>query len=63
MINFLLKYYPGNLCVNGIVNGLSEIFGFAFAGVVYNKFGVKKAMRIGFGIAAFGGTAILFFFY
>ena len=63
MIGFLLKYFPGNLCVNGIVNGFSEMFGYATAGIMYNKFGIKKALRVGFGIAAVGGIAILFFFY
>ena len=61
MVGFLLKYFPGSIYVNGSISALSEVAATLSAGLIYAKFGVRKAFVISFGISALGGFGILWY--
>jgi len=59
MVAFLLKYFPGNVFINSVVSSLSEAFATALAGVIYNKFGVKKSFIMTYGLSTLGAIGII----
>lgn len=61
MVAFLLKYFPGNIYINGIFSTTSEILGFAFSGFMHNTLGVKRSFGFSFSISAIGGLAIVYY--
>ena len=48
LINFYVKYIPGSIYTNQIVNSLSEVVANAFALAVVNKFGIKSGFAISY---------------
>ena len=61
MISFLLKYFPGDIYLNGLMSSASEITAYAVGGILYQKIGVKKGFFISFGIATLGGFGMIIF--
>ena len=61
LIGFLMKYFPGNIYVNGLSSGSSEILSVLFGGLMYGKLGVKISFYIFFGMAFVGGLGILIY--
>jgi hypothetical protein len=42
VISFRLKYVPGNIYWNGVLNGLSDLLGYVVAGVVQSSVGIQR---------------------
>ena len=61
MIQFLLKYFPGNIFVNGLMDSSSELIAYAVGGIIYHKFGVQKALSLSFGIGLLGSIGIILY--
>ena len=61
LISFLLKYFPGNMYVNGSVSAISEIIATGLAGVIYEKMGCKKAFVCMYALSTIGGIGIVIF--
>jgi len=61
MVGFLLKYFPGNMYVNGSVSAISEIIAAGLAGVIYEKMGCKKAFVCMYALSTIGGIGIVIF--
>lgn len=61
LLNFLIKYFPGNIYVNQVVKVLSELAGFITAGFIFQSFGVKRSLQFAFGTSFVGGLGILLF--
>jgi hypothetical protein len=59
MVAFLLKYFPGDIYVNGIFSSTSEVIAYVLAGVFYRTIGVKLSLFVAFAIAAAGGASIV----
>jgi len=59
LINFYLKYMPGNIYTNSIMSSLAEAVSSALAGPLVNLVGPSRAMRFSFIMA--GMFAVLLF--
>ena len=60
LINFNIKYLPGNLFMNQIITGISEISFFAFSYSMYQKLGLKRSFILGFMFAVAGSVPLIF---
>jgi len=60
MILIYVKYLPGNIYVNTLASGSSEMVAYALAGVVYSKVGLKWTFTSFFAFSFVGGILILF---
>ena len=65
MFNYVLLAYLTamfeQIYVTGLVSAASEITGFPFSGMIYEKFGLRKTYMISLGIASLGGALIIFY--
>ena len=61
MVGFLLKYFPGNVYVNGAVSAISEVVATILAGVIYEKLGCKKAFVFMYALSTVGGVGIVIY--
>ena len=61
LICFLLKYFPGNIFINGFGYALSECIATVISGFLYDRVGVKMGFVISFLIGGLGGVAILIY--
>ena len=61
MLSFLLKYFPGNIFINGMANSLSELFSNIISGMIYKNTGPKRGFIFSFLISALGGLSILLY--
>ena len=43
MIAFALKYFPGNIYINGYASSLSDVAAYIFSSFIYTKLGTKKS--------------------
>ena len=61
MISFLLKYFPGNINVNGFMGFSSELIGTVVSGYMLNRVDSKFWLKISFIISVVGGILMLVF--
>lgn len=61
MILIYVKYLPGNIYINTIASGFSEVLAYAVAGAIYSRMGIKITFTALFALSAVGGLLILFF--
>lgn len=60
MIAIYVKYLPGNIYVNTLASGSSEMVAYALAGIVYAKVGLRWTFTSFFAFSFVGGILILF---
>jgi hypothetical protein len=63
IVNFYLKYLPGDIFLNSAGAGVSEIVAVLLAGYIYLKVGLKKGLFMSYVISAIGAVLIMIFFY
>lgn len=61
LINFQLKYIPGNVFLNTFVSALSELPAIILGGIMYQKVGLKITLVTCFSIAIVGSISLLIF--
>ena len=59
LINFYLKYIPGNVFVNSIVSSVSSGVATFLSGSIVIKLGSKNGMCVTYGLAVLAGTLLL----
>ena len=59
LINFYLKYIPGNIFINTIVSSLSASISCYIAGVIIVKMGSRNGMCIAFTLCFLSGVLLL----
>ena len=59
LINFYLKYMPGNIFLNSSFAAIAEILSYILAGALYVKFGLKKAQFFTFMLGMAGSIFIM----
>ena len=59
MLNFYMKYMPGNIYNNNYALSTGEIVACLTCGLVYSFLRAKKAFALGFVIALVGGILII----
>ena len=59
LINFEIKYLPGNLYVNVMMSTVAEMCAKVLAYSQYERLGLKKCFHMGLSVALFGCVLIL----
>ena len=59
LINFYLKYIPGNVFVNTIVSSVSSGIATFLSGSLVIKFGSRNGMGLTFGLCCIAGAVLL----
>lgn len=60
LITFNIKYLPGNIFMNQIISGVSEISFFITSLSLYRKLGLKRSMVLGFSFSILGAIPLIF---
>ena len=60
MINFYMKYLPGNIFTNTFASGFSEMTADALSGLIYRRLGAKTTYSGLLALSLLGGVCILF---
>ena len=58
LINFYLKYIPGNVFINTIVSSASSATACYLSGLIIVKFGSSFSLRMSFGLCTFAGIIL-----
>ena len=61
MIGLYVKYIPGNIYVNSIASGSSDLVANLVAGLVYEKLGIKLTFVVLFALSLVGGICLIVF--
>jgi len=61
LINFQLKYMPGDIYSNSFATAFAEILGITAGGVLTKIFGMRNGFIASYLTSLIGGMAILFF--
>ena len=61
LVNFYVKYFPGNIYLNQLTKVVSELAGFICAGLLFERLGVQKSLAFAFLVSLIGGISILIF--
>ena len=59
LINFQLKYFPGNIYVNSAVFSVCSIIAYVVSNPLYKKLGLKISFIVSFFISSVGGFLIV----
>ena len=57
---FYIKYIPGNIFVNGIVSGISEISAYFISYSLLQRIGIKRSLILGFVFQCMGSIPMIF---
>ena len=61
LIAFLLKYFPGNIYLNGFMSCTSEMVGAICSGFALLKWSPKFCLKVSFTIASVGGFLMIYY--
>jgi len=61
LISFLLKYFPGNIFLNGLISCMAELAGSVISGFALMKWNTKICLKTSFLIATTGGILMIYF--
>lgn len=61
LVSFLLKYFPGNIYVNGFMSCTSEFCGTVASGLALTVMDPKTCLRYSYILAACGGISMIFY--
>jgi hypothetical protein len=59
LISFLLKYFPGNIFLNGFMSCTSELVGTFMSGLAMIFYSPQFCLKVSYGIAGFGGFLMI----
>lgn len=60
MVIFYLKYLPGDIYVNTLASGGTDMIAVVCGGALYSRFGIKKTFTFLFSMSVTGGLLIIF---
>lgn len=58
LMNFYIKYIPGNIYENNASSAIAQFFGVLSCGMISDYFGPRKALVISFVISSLGGYSL-----